>query len=126
MKLAHFIGKSQIAAMWHGYNGEEGDWFLAKLKELEAITDAMPEPYATDGKGDAAIAHLHYFGPSQDWWISERDSTPEQLQAFGLADLGYGGGLGYISIAELIANGIELDLHWTPRTLAECRQRQAD
>jgi hypothetical protein len=29
--------------------------------------------------------------------------------------------LGYISIEELVANGIELDLYWTPKTLAEVK-----
>lgn len=45
-----------------------------------------------------------------------------QLQAFGLADLGYGGELGYISIVELLECGAELDLHWTPQTLAEVKR----
>ena len=43
----------------------------------------------------------------------------EQLQAFGLADLGYGPEYGYISIEELLENGVELDFHYRPRTVAE-------
>jgi len=68
------------------------------------------------------IAHLHYFTGSGDWYITERDTSTEQHQAFGLADLGYGGELGYISIAELIANNVELDLHFTPQPLAQLRK----
>jgi len=75
--------------------------------------------------GDQAVVWLHYFSPSADWYITERDSSEEQHSAFGLADLyGDGGELGYISIAELIANGVELDLHWNPRPLAQVRSER--
>jgi len=57
-----------------------------------------------------------------DWYITEKDMGDEQIQAFGLADLGMGfPELGYISIEELVENGVELDLHWTPKTLAEVK-----
>ena len=46
-----------------------------------------------------------------------------QIQAFGLANLGYGAELGYICIKELIEHGIELDLYWTPKTLGEVKNR---
>ena len=39
------------------------------------------------------------------------------MQALGLANLGYGGELGYISIQELIDAGVELDVYWTPKTI---------
>jgi len=42
----------------------------------------------------------------------------EQLQAFGLADMG-SPELGYISIVELLQKGVELDLHWTQKKLSE-------
>ena len=71
------------------------------------------------------MVHLHYFTGSQDWYITERDTSEEQHQAFGLADFGDGGELGYISIAELIKHGVELDLYWKPRTLAEIRIQKA-
>lgn len=121
--LRHFIGRSQLRVMLDGCRGEEGAFFLAKLDTLAALVESMPRVYAQDGKGDQAIAHLHYFTGSSDWYITERDTTDEQLQAFGLADLfGDGGELGYIWVAELIAAGAELDLHWTPKTLEQCRR----
>jgi hypothetical protein len=40
----------------------------------------------------------------------------EQLQAFGLACM-FEKELGYISIAELLRNGAELDLHFEPRAI---------
>jgi hypothetical protein len=79
------------------------------------------------------VAYLHYFAGGQaNWYITEKDKGcpddedyggpggPPQQQAFGLADLfGDGGELGYISIAEILANRGELDLHWTPKPLSE-------
>ena len=116
--LSHFIGESQLTVMQHNQRGEEGAWFTAKLQELEQLIATMPRVYEQDGKGMQALVSLHYFIGSADWYITERDTSPEQLQAFGWADLGMGcGELGYISIAEIIANGGELDLHYAPRTL---------
>ena len=71
----------------------------------------------------SALAHLHYFIGGCDWWIVEKDSDPDQagqVQAFGIADLGMGAELGYISIPELLENGAELDLYYTePKTIGE-------
>lgn len=114
-----FIGRRQLATIIAACRGEEGAWFRAKLAELAQTFATMHKVYEQDGTGDAAIVHLHYFTSSGDWYITERDTSVAQQQAFGVADLGYGPELGYISIAELIANGAELDLHWTPRTLGE-------
>ena len=89
----------------------------------------MPKTYEQEGKEDQAIVSLHYFRGNQDWYITEKDmETPEepgQHQAFGMTDLGHGGELGYISIVELVAHGVELDLYFKPRTLAEIRAKKA-
>jgi hypothetical protein len=87
--------------------------------ELASIVDSMPVTYATDGQGDQAIVHLHYFTAGADWYITERDVYDKQLQAFGKADLGDGGELGYISLVEILQCGAELDLYWTAKKLAE-------
>ena len=124
--LRGFIGKRQISALAEAVVGEEGDYFVDMLSKLGERIANMPKTYEQDGKGEQAIVNLHYFSGSADFWITEKDSNPDgagQAQAFGLADLGDGGELGYISISELIANHVELDLYWTPRTLAECRKR---
>ena len=124
--LRFFVTRGQLAAMIERAKGEEGDWFCAKIGELFDTVRTMPKSYETDGQGMRAIAHLRYFaGGHAAWLITERDaglpddSTPgEQLQTFGHADLfGDGGELGYISIAEIIAEGGELDLHFTPQPL---------
>jgi len=124
--LRHFMGRAQLAAMIDGTKGEEGEWFRAKIGELCDTVRTMPKSYETDGQGMRAIARLRYFaGGRAAWLITERDagaagdSTPgEQSQAFGHADLfGDGGELGYISIAEIIAVGGELDLFFTAKPL---------
>jgi hypothetical protein len=128
--LQHFIGPSQRHAIIAAMRGEERQWFADKLGELARIVETMPATYGQDGKGDKAIAYLHYFAGGQaSWWITEKDlGSPQdpipgqQLQAFGLADLfGDGGEVGYISIAEILENGGELDLHFAPKTLGEIR-----
>lgn len=118
-KLRGFVGWRQAAVIVNFCGGEEGQFFLNKLVELAEIVETMPVTYETNGQGDQAIAQLHYFTTGADWYITERDCETQQLQAFGLADLGYGGELGYISIVELLECGAELDFHWTQKKLSE-------
>lgn len=127
-KLQHFIGPSQRHAVLCGLRGEEKQFFADKLSELARIVETMPKTGETDGQGDAAVAHLHYFAGGQaSWWITERDMGSlddeipgQQHQAYGLANLfGDDGEIGYISIVEILANGGELDFHFQPKTLAE-------
>lgn len=121
--LAQFIGPAQRRILaQNASRGEERDYFRSMICDLAAKVAAMPKTYETDGQGYRATAHLHYFAGGQaNWYITEKDCDPDgegQIQAFGLADLfGDGGELGYISIAEIIEAGGELDLYWTPKTL---------
>lgn len=135
-QVEHFMPTDQLKAVRAGMRGEEKEFFIDKGREIRNIIENMPKSYETDGQGDAAVAHLHYFKGVSDFYITEKDAgspkdeTPgQQLQAYGLADLGPGHGeaeKGYISIQELIDNGVELDLHWTPKTLAEIKaEKQA-
>ena len=96
--------------------GEEGDHFIEIIDRIHATWQAMPMTYESTAKGRAALAYLHYFIGGFDWWIVEKDADPDhagQVQAFGIADLGMGAELGYISIPELLENGAELDLYYT-------------
>ena len=130
--LRPFINPRQLKAMCSYCYGEEKQFFLNKFSELARIVSTMPKTYETDGQGDKAVAHLHYFAGGSDFYITEkdkgdgRDEVPgQQHQAFGLSDVfGDGGELGYVSIAELIQHKVELDLYWTPRTLAEIRKER--
>ncbi len=119
-KLQRFIMPSQLSMIGDMCRGEERDFFKNKLLELSDTVNSMPVTYETDGQGDQAIVHLHYFLWDMDWFITERDVETEQLQAFGLACM-HEEELGYISIEELLMNGAELDLHWKPKTLAQVK-----
>lgn len=133
MDLNQFIGKSQLSAMREACRGEEGAFFRAMMKELETKIKTMPKTYETDGQGDVALATLHYFMGGTDWWIIERDvGSPGDLeqgiqaQAFGFTCLNgdtENAELGYISIQELIENGVELDLYYKPEKIGDIKAR---
>jgi hypothetical protein len=120
--LRHFIPKQELATLVRNLRSEEGEFFVTLLCSWAEKIGAMPKTYEQDGKGMDSMAHLHYFRGRADWYITEKDMTGNGTQqAFGWADLGFGGELGYISIAELIANGVELDLYWKAKSLQECK-----
>ncbi len=123
-ELRQFIGTSQLAALRELFRGEERQYFFEKACELRELVANMPKTYEQEDKRDGAIIHLHYFIGNCNWYITEKDSEKEQLQAFGLADLGYGPEYGYISIEELLENGAELDFYFQPRTVAEQMERK--
>jgi hypothetical protein len=129
--LFDFIGARQLNAMTSALRGEEGDFFEDKIEEYAERARTMAKTYEQDGKGDEAIVYLHYFHPNGfDWYITEKDmgdgtDDTKQYQAFGYADMGFPE-LGYISIAELVTNNVELDLYWTPRTLAEVKRERGE
>jgi hypothetical protein len=113
-----FIGAGQLKAIADGIRSEESQYFLDKTCEMAEIIKNMPKTYETDGQGKEAIATLHYFTASWDWYITEKDMGEEQLQAFGLVS-GFEKEYGYISIKEIIKARAELDLHWTPKKLKD-------
>ncbi len=123
--LRGFISGHQLAAIAQGMCGAEKQFFFDKMVEIAEIVATMPSVYGQDGKGEEAIVYLRYFAGGQAvWLITERDllTGSGQHQAFGHADLfNDGGELGYISIVEIIANGGEIDLHFTPKTLREAK-----
>lgn len=120
-ELSRFIGRSQKSVLADALRGEEREWFAETIRELASRIARMHVTYQQDGKGDEAIVHLRYFyGGRATWLITEKDMDGGTQQAFGRADLyGDGGELGYISIDELVANDVEIDLHWTPKPMRE-------
>lgn len=128
----HFMPASQRFAFLEALDGEEAEFFIDNLWELAKTIRGIPVTYNTEEVETAdKVLHLHYFGGGVDAWIVERDvgDTPdqdglgEQLQAFGKITV-MGGGWrdaewGYISIQELIENGIELDFYWEAKTVKE-------
>ncbi len=116
--LRRFVPTQQLDTIVELMHGQEGEFFQDKIVELsELIEHYMPRTHETEGEGDNAFVYLHYFKGAGDWYVTERDVEPVQHQAFGYANpLGDPACAekGYISIVELIQNGIELDLHWKP------------
>ena len=120
--LDRFASNDQWNSLRELADGPEGPHFVDKVIEYGDRITSMPQTYQTDGQGDDAICHLHYFKGGCDWYIIEKDSEMPQHQAFGWCDLGMGcPELGYVSIEELKQVGAELDLYWTPKTLREVK-----
>lgn len=88
----------------------------ARIRINEQVATA-PKTYETEGiKTPDKIAKLHYFRGESDWYIIEKDSEKDQLQAFGYVILNgdeQNAEFGYINIEEL-KQYVELDLYWTP------------
>ncbi len=118
--LNPFLNWGQGQTLWTlCRRGEEKAHFRAIVAGLTATIKTMPKTYETDGQGLKATAHMHYFTPAFDFYITEKDRTGDGTQqAFGLA-CAHEREIGYISIRQLVEAGAELDLHWTPKTLAE-------
>ena len=123
--LKNFMPDSQLKRLQYTIKSNDENTELAlKVTILKERIVNMPRPYETDGQGDNAVVVLHYFANGSDWYVIERDSTEEQIQAFGYACLNgdyQNAELGYINIQELIRYGIELDLFWTPQKLSAVR-----
>ena len=117
-ELAPFVTRGQWHTLWRGcQRGEEQAHFRQLVQDWAARIAAMPKTYETDGQGLKAVAHLPYFTPAFDFYITEKDRSGGTRQAFGLA-CAHEREIGYISIRELVEAGAELDLYWTPQTLA--------
>lgn len=134
--LKNFMPAGERATLANSLRGEERVSIAKTILATLEVIKTMPKSYEQDGKGDDAVVYLHYFRGSVDAWITEKDDSIteelpgdqpcenyEQIQAFGKVNL-YGTGIvdaefGYVSIQELIDNGVELDLYWTPKTIKE-------
>jgi hypothetical protein len=119
--LRGFINPIQLEVMGDNCRRPEKEFFIGKFHELANTVNTMPKTYETDGQGKEAVAHLHYFNSSWDWYITEKDMEDEQHQAFGWVKTPHGNELGYISIVELMEVGAELDLHFTPTMLKDLK-----
>uniref|UniRef100_A0A6H1ZYP5 DUF2958 domain-containing protein n=1 Tax=viral metagenome TaxID=1070528 RepID=A0A6H1ZYP5_9ZZZZ len=133
MNLNQFIGRSQLLAIRSACKGEEGEYFRQMIGRLKNQISTMPKTYDSSEMGDEAPVTLHYFSRGSDWYIIEKDAgSPDdeiqgiQSQAFGFACLNgdtNNAEFGYISIQELIENGVELDLYYAPETVGSIKNR---
>ena len=125
--LKQFMSRVQLRVVLDACFGEEKKFFIEKVVELGALIDSMPKTYEQDGAGDDAIVSLHYFNGSSDWYITEKDRDGGTRQAFGFVVMNGqkdSAELGYVSIAELVSYGVELDLHFTPCKLSEVKAKR--
>ena len=110
--LAPWVPAGQLAVMT---DSREFDDII--VEQAQTIAD-MPTSYTTDGQGEDAVVVLHYFNASSDWWLTEKDAEGDgRCQCFGFARLNgdsQNAELGFCDVRELVENGVELDLHWTP------------
>lgn len=122
-----FLSCAQMAVMSDCCRGEEKAFFQQKFVDMAFVIENMAKTYEQDGKGDQALVYLHYFIGCFDWYITEKDMEDGISQAFGYTIVGphERGELGYISIEEITRCGAELDLHFTPCTLAEIKAKRA-
>lgn len=119
LKLTPFMGKNQLKTCWNICRTEPAELYGTLLATVDRI-ETMPKTYEQDGQGMAATVFLHYFLGGLDIYITEKDCEPEQLQAFGYTVNGYGEGeWGYVSLEEILACNVELDLYWDLAPLSE-------
>ena len=117
--LRCFVGRSQLGALMEMVHGEEAAYYRDLIRTMVNRVATMPLYLTQDGKGMAAVAHLHYFRGTMHCYLTERDDcalTAPQRQAFGWWNVG-GGDFGMVDVPDLLAHGFELDLHFKPTTL---------
>ncbi len=114
-----FMATAQKRVLFELLRGEEANYFYDTVLEIAKTFKEMPKTYDQDGEGDKAKAYIHLFNNSQDWYITEKDSEAEQIQAYGLKP---SGNMGYINMVELAEHfNIEVDFHFSPTTLKEIK-----
>lgn len=117
-----FLSCDQFVTLQELCNGSEGPYFDGLVRELACRLVAMPKTREQDGEGVDPVVHLHYFIGGSDWYIVEQDEIGGVDQAYGFVILNgdhQGAELGYVSIAEIVKCGAELDLHFAPRPLSQ-------
>ncbi len=126
--LKNFISQRQLRVMLELSKGEEGEFFIEKIKEMASLIEKMPKTGDNDEVEslDQLVAYLHYFCGGFDWYVTEKDIDTDnegQIQAFGHANLGdpQNAEFGYLCLPELFSVDAELDLHFKPTTIAELK-----
>lgn len=87
----------------------------------------VPKLYSQDGKGDEATVFVKIFDPvgSWTWFITEWDGEDT---CFGLVkghetELGYMGLEEMASVAGRLGIGLEIDVHFLPKTLGQVNRK---
>lgn len=134
-KLQFFMSGNQIEVLKEIFKGEESQFAYDIVKTLSGIINTMPASYETEEIDTPdKIIYLHYFLGGSDYYIIEKDKgNPEddadaglivggQYQAFGYVILNgdtQNSEWGFINVAELIENDVEIDFHFEPIKFVE-------
>lgn len=102
---------------------ESRDMLLNVVKAYQHI----PSLYKQDGKGNNAVAYLHYFVGGIDWWVTEYDRSTGKM--FGLSNLNNDWTLGYFDVSFFKDNELspfqkpELDFYFKYQTINEILEK---
>jgi hypothetical protein len=124
--LRPYLFAGQLAALEQLSRGEEGEYFLKLVVDLAARIRSVPAiDQGPEVTNDSPVV-LHYVFQGSDWYVFELQHVPEDdvVLGFGWAILGGDyqmAELGCISVSELLTCGVELDLHFAPKTLGQVR-----
>lgn len=115
------IPPMQLKVLRENMKGEEGEFFIDKVKEIDAIGAKLKKEMNPFSMEDAPA--LHYFNSASDWYVYgwEKDRFMAYVVLNGDAQ---NAEYGPVSIEELFANygfgrTAELDLYFTPKPLSE-------
>ena len=122
VRYNNLVGKEQLNVFRYLMQSDEGSFFNETINELMEIANEMPRTYETkDIAENNKIAHLHYFKGGFDFYMVEMDALPELSKCFGFIK-GHETEWDYISLPDILKAGVELDLHWTPKSIAEIKK----
>lgn len=124
--IMKFMPPTQRTAFLQALNGSEYKYFEEVVNRLNEVIKSAPAIYGTDGlKTDEIKPVLHYFWNNIDIYVVEIDTTGCN-QHFGYTSLGLGyfeGG--YVKLDYLFEELplLNLDLHFTPATIADYKRK---
>ncbi len=140
---AKLIPPMQLRSVKELTTGEEGQFFIDKLNQIESIGAELKKrslnreareyekqnPTEPDYYQNVALPSLHYFNGSSDWYIYEWNEKEKIF--FGYAILNgdlMNAEFGYVGMDELFANygfgrTVEMDFHFKPKPLKELLSR---
>ena len=124
-KILKFMPPAQAKCFIVGLNGEEQEHFKSIADKIADVISKAPAIYETDNKGDKIKPILHYFYGNVDIYITEIDRN-ENNQHFGYTSLGMGYlEAGYIDLNYIFSEipALNLDFHFTPKTIAEYKRK---
>lgn len=124
--IMKFMPPTQRTAFLQALNGSEYKYFEEVVNRLNEVIKSAPIIYGTDGlKADEIKPVLHYFGGNVDIYLTEID-TSKYNQHYGYTSLGLGyleGG--YVELEYIFDELplLNLDLHFTPATIADYKRK---